>query len=127
MERIKQLMKREKIANPYRLSKLINVDYRVVNHWFTGRSKPNEDNLTKISSFFRVPLSWLRYGTEEYKPQIKDELIKVFERATEYISRHPEDTDKIKQLIMVATTDKETLKKDTAISPYKKKRRIKSA
>ena len=48
MERLKLLMEKHNIKTQYALAKGAGIDYKVVNHWFTGRATPGEDNLFKL-------------------------------------------------------------------------------
>lgn len=98
MERLKLLMEKHNIKTQYALAKGAGIDYKVVNHWFTGRATPGEDNLFKLASFFHVRPEWLRYGKEQDAPTLDTEAQML---AGEIARYGPEGIKKARQILKI--------------------------
>jgi transcriptional regulator with XRE-family HTH domain len=99
IDRIKFLMKREGIDSQYAFSKRADIDYKVVNNWFTGVTDlPKEKNLLKISKVFHVSVAWLRYGEKQYRPTLHSQAQFLAEEIAQY---GPEAILKCRQLLKI--------------------------
>ncbi len=65
-ERLYLLMKRNGIKNQHQLAVKTGIEYRVINHYFTGRAMwPSRENIAKLSKVLNVHPCDLLFGEEK--------------------------------------------------------------
>lgn len=97
LDRLKFLMQKENIQTQYEFAKRLGLQNKIVNNWFRGKALcPRDHYLRIIAEYFNVSMAWLRYGTKEYAPTLKDEVMRIAEKMQTY---KPETIEKIAKII----------------------------
>ena len=65
----------ERGLTKYKLAKDISVPVSDVRSWINSNINPRESHIEKLAKYFKVHPAWLRYGEEEYSPELKDRTI----------------------------------------------------
>ena len=100
LDRLKILMQKENIQTQYEFAKRLGLQNKIVNNWFRGKALcPRDHYLRIIAEYFNVSMAWLRYGTKEYAPTLKDEVMRIAEELEEYATERPQELGKLKQII----------------------------
>ena len=100
----------------YRLAKDLNVPRSTVRSWLAG-SVPREKHLTLLVNYFHAKPEYIVFGSNQYAPTLKDEVMRIAEELEEYATERPQELQRLKQVIdlfmsrdIVFSKKKETIK-----------------
>ena len=113
-ERLNKLIK-EKGITKYKLAIDLGMPPSAVRNWINYNINPREPTLEKLAKYFGVHPAWLRYGDEEYSPELQDRSLKICNEIKQFIAEHPESITSLKEAVEVFINDwKKVVAKDTS-------------
>jgi transcriptional regulator with XRE-family HTH domain len=123
MQRLIEVMEQRGVTQ-YALAKAIGAKSNTVNNWFKGRAaSPRPKYLFAIAEFLKVNPAYLLYGDAAYAPTLEGDCAQIAEELQTYISRHPQERDRIFAIVKTLTSEQSSAGK----SKSTKKRERKSA
>ena len=97
-ERLNKLIK-EKGITKYKLAIDLDVPHPSVRSWINYNINPREPTLEKLAKYFEVHPAWLRYGDEEYAPELKDESLRIANEMKQFVKEYPECLPYLEEVI----------------------------
>jgi transcriptional regulator with XRE-family HTH domain len=99
-ERLNKLIK-DKGITKYKLAIDLDMPPSAVRNWINYNINPREPTLEKLAKYFGVHPAWLRYGKEEYSPELKDESLKTANKIKQFAEEYPECLPYLEEVIEV--------------------------
>jgi transcriptional regulator with XRE-family HTH domain len=99
-ERLNKLRK-EKGITKYRLALELDVPPSAVRSWINYNINPRESTIEKLAKYFGVHPAWLRYGDEEYSPELKDRSLEICNEIKQFVEEYPECLPSFEKVIEV--------------------------
>ena len=97
-EKLNKLIK-EKGITKYKLAIDLDMPPSAVRNWINYNINPREHTLEKLSKYFGVHPAWLRYGEEEYSPELKDGSLGIYNEIKQFIEEYPESLPHLEEAI----------------------------
>ena len=102
--RFNELIEKSGYSN-YKVAHIVGVKEAAVRKWRKGDTIPRDRQMENIASIFNVSSAWLRYGDKAYAPSFKDDVVKISYKIEKYLQRHPEEADRIEEVIDAITRE----------------------
>lgn len=99
-ERLNKLIK-EKGITKYKLSLELDMPPSAVRNWINQNINPRESHIEKLAKYFGVHPAWLRYGEEEYSPELKDRSLGICNEIKQFVKEYPESLPRLEEIIEV--------------------------
>ena len=97
-ERLNKLRK-EKGITKYRLALELDMPPSTVRSWINSQINPREPHIEKLAKYFGVHPAWLRYGEEEYSPELKDRSSIICNEIKQFAEEYPESLPRLEEAI----------------------------
>ena len=99
-ERLNKLIK-EKGITKYKLAIDLDMPPSAVRNWINYNINPREHTIEKLAKYFGVHPAWLRYGEEEYSPELKERALGICNEIKQFVEEYPECLPSLEKVIEI--------------------------